>query len=129
MEYTQSSLFGKTSWERLQAMLGVTLKPCSRKSCRPIFQCLLLDDGPEPEWLEAKSAESHGGRSMLNFGASPNIVRESSLSQVLESGGGTRRYSLTPKACAGILRRVKAKGKKLPELLEAVLRRQAHDGD
>ena len=35
----------------------------------------------------------------------------------------------TTKACAGILRRVKAKGKKLPELLEAVLRRQAHDGD
>ena len=129
MEYIQSSLFGKTSWERLQAMLGVTLKPCSRKSCRPIFQCLLLDDGPEPEWLEAKSAESHGGRSMLNFGESPNIVRESSLSQVLESGGGTFRYSLTPKACAGILRRVNAKGKKLPELLEAVLRRQAHDGD
>ena len=129
MEYIQSSLFGKTSWERLQAMLGVTLKPCSRKSCRPIFQCLFLDDGPEPEWLEAKSAESHGGRSMLNFGESPNIVRESSLSQVLESGESTRRYSLTPKACAGILRRVKAKGKKLPEFMEAVLRRQAHDGD
>jgi hypothetical protein len=38
-------------------------------------------------------------------------------------------YSLTPKACAGILRRAKAKGKKLPELLEAVLEWQAHDGD
>lgn len=129
MEYTQSSLFGKTSWERLQAMLGVTLKPCSRKSCRPIFQCLIVEDGQEPEWLEAKSAESHGECLTLNFGASPNIVKESSLSQVLESGGGTYRYSLTPKACVGILRRVKAKGKKLPELLEAVLRRQAHDGD
>ena len=129
MEYIQSSLFGKTSWERLQAMLGVTLKPCSRKSCRPIFQCLLLGDGLEPEWLEAKSVESHGECLTLNFGASPNIARESSLSQVLEDGGCTSRYSLTPKACAGILRRVKAKGKKLPELLEAVLRRQAHDGD
>lgn len=128
MDYTRNSLFGKTSWERLQAMLGVTFSPCSRKSDRPTFQCLLLEDGLEPEWLEAKSAESHGERSMLNFGASPNIVRESSLSQVLESGEGTYRYSLTPKACAGILRRVKTKGKKLPELLEAVLRRQAHDG-
>ena len=68
-------------------MLGVTLKPCSKKSDRPTFQCLLLGDGQEPEWLEAKSAESHGGCLMLNFGASPNIVRESSLSQVLESGG------------------------------------------
>ena len=74
-------------------------------------------------------AESHGERSMLNFGASPSTERESSLSQVLESGGGTYRYSLTPKACAGILRRAKAKGKKLPELLEAVLEWQAHDGD
>lgn len=87
MEYTQSSLFGKTSWERLQAMLGVTLKPCSRKSDRQIFQCLLLGDGLEPEWLEAKSVESHGECLTLNFGASPNIERESSLSQVLESGG------------------------------------------
>lgn len=87
MEYTQSSLFGKTSWERLQAMLGVTLKPCSRKSDRPIFQCLVVKDGQEPEWLEVKSAESHGECSMPNFGASPSIVRESSLSQVLESGG------------------------------------------
>lgn len=129
MEYTQSSLFGRTSWGRSQAMLGVTLKPCSRKSDRPTFQCLLLDDGLEPEWLEAKTVESHGERLMLNFGASPNIESGSSLLQVLESGEGTYRYSLTPKACAGILRRVKAKGKKLPELLEAVLRRQVHDGD
>ena len=125
----QNSLSGKTSWERLQAMLGVTLKPCSRKSDRPTFQCLLLGDGQELEWLEAKSAASHGERLMLNFGAFPNIVRESSLSQVLESGEGTYRYSLTQKACAGILRRAKAKGKKLPELLEAVLEWQAHDGD
>lgn len=123
----QGSLFGKTSWERLQAILGVTLKPCSRKSDRPIFQCLLLDDGQEPELLEAKSAESHGERLTLNFGASPSIARESSLSQVLESGGVTYRYSLTPKACAGILRRVKAKGERLPKALEAVLTRQAHD--
>lgn len=129
MEYTRNSLFGKTSWERLQAMLGVTLKPYSRKSDRPIFQCLLLEDGQKPEWLEAKSAALHGERLMLNFGASPSTARESSLSQVLESGEGTYRYSLTPKACAGILRRVKTKGKKLPELLESVLRRQAHDGD
>ena len=129
MEYTQNSLFGKTSWERLQAMLGVTFSLCSRKSDRPIFQCLLLDDGQEPEWLEVKNAESHGERSMLNFGASPSIVRESSLSQVLENGGGTSRYSLTPKACAGILRRAKERGKKLPETLVNVLRKQAQDGD
>lgn len=129
MEYTQNSLFGKTSWERLQAMLGVTLKPCLKKSDRPIFQCLIVEDRLEPEWLEVKSAESHGERSMPNFGACPNTVRESSLSQVLESGKATYRYSLTPKACAGILRRAKERGKCLPEMLETVLARQAHNGD
>lgn len=129
MEYIQSSLFGRMSQVHSQVIEGVTFSLCSRKSVRPIFQCLLLDDGLEPEWLEAKSAESHGERSMLNFGASPNTARESSLSQVLESGGGTSRYSLTPKACAGILRRAKERGKCLPEMLETVLARQAHNGD
>lgn len=68
-------------------MEGVTFNRCLKKSDRPIFQCLIVEDGLEPEWLEVKSAESHGERSMPNFGASPSIVRESSLSQVLESGG------------------------------------------
>ena len=112
-----------------QVIEGVTFSLCLKKSDRPILQCLLLDDGLEPEWLEVKNAESHGERSMLNFGASPSIVRESSLSQVLENGGGTSRYSLTPKACAGILRRAKERGKCLPEMLETVLARQAHNGD
>ena len=98
MEYIPSSLFGRTSWGRLQAMIGVTLKPCSKKSDRPTFQCLLLDDGQEPEWLEAKSAESHGERSTPNFGASPNIERESSLSQVLESGGGDVQVLFNPES-------------------------------
>ena len=110
-------------------MEGVTFNRCLKKSDRPIFQCLIVEDGLEQEWLEVQSVESHGERSMPNFGASPSIVRESSLSQVLESGGAMHKYSLSPKACEGILRRAKVKGKKLPELLEAVLRRQAHDGD
>lgn len=129
MEYIQSSLFGRMSQVHSQVIEGVTFSLCLKKSDRPIFQCLLLDDGLEPEWLEVKNAESHGERSMLNFGASPNIARESSLSQVLEDGGGTFRYSLTPKACAGILRRAKERGKCLPEMLETVLARQAHNGD
>ena len=129
MEYIQSSLFGKTSQAHSQVIEGVTFSRCLKKSDRPIFQCLIVEDGLEPEWLEAKSAESHGERSMLNFGASPSTARESSLSQVLESGGGTHRYSLSPKACEGILRRAKERGKCLPEMLETVLERQAHNGD
>lgn len=101
MEYTQSSLFGRTSWGRSQAMLGVTLRPCSKKSDRPIFQCLLLEDGQEPEWLEAKNAESHGECLTLNFGASPNTARGSSLSQVLESGGGDVQVLFNPESMRG----------------------------
>lgn len=101
MGYIQVSLFGRTSWERLQAMLGVTLNPCSRKSDRPTFQCLLLDYGQEPEWLEVKNAESHGECLTLNFGVSPSIARESSLSQVLESGGGDIQVLFEPESMRG----------------------------
>lgn len=45
----------------------------------------------------------------------------SSLSDILETGDHLRRYCLSAKACAGILRRAEKRGKKLPESLEAVL--------
>lgn len=101
MEYTQNSLFGKTSQGHSQVIEGVTFSLCLKKSDRPIFQCLVVEDGQEPEWLEAKSAESHGERSMLNFGASPNIARESSLSQVLEDGGGYVQVLFNPESVRG----------------------------
>ena len=45
-----------------------------------------------------------------------------SLSDILETGEHLQRYSLSPKACAGILRRAEKRGKQLPEHLEATLR-------
>lgn len=44
-----------------------------------------------------------------------------SLSDVLETGEVQPQFYLTPKACAGILRRAEARGKKLPEQLERAL--------
>ncbi len=44
-----------------------------------------------------------------------------SLSDILETGDMPQRYYLSPKACAGILRRAKKRGKALPVLLQAVL--------
>lgn len=90
MELTQNSLFGKMSRAHFPVMEGVTFKPCLKKSQRPIFQYLEVEDGQEPEWFEASSAESAGESLTLNFGASPNIARESFLSQVLENGGAYR---------------------------------------
>ena len=44
-----------------------------------------------------------------------------SLSQILETGPIAPRFFLSPKACAGILRRAVARKKRLPELLRAAL--------
>ena len=45
----------------------------------------------------------------------------SSLSDVLEAGDVPQRYYLTPRACAGILRRAVNRGKDLPQLLARAL--------
>ena len=53
----------------------------------------------------------------------PN-VRSVKLSQVLEKGSIPERYFLSPKACAGILRRAEKRGKKLPPMLQDALEEQ-----
>ena len=49
----------------------------------------------------------------------------SSLSLTLERGNLPPRFFLSPKACAGILRRANRRGKALPELLEKALKETA----
>ena len=57
---------------------------------------------------------------MLSYGK-PKIP--SSLSDILETTGEhLRKYSLSPKAAEGILRRASRRGKQLPERLEQALR-------
>lgn len=68
MVYFQQSLFGRTSWERFFQMTGWTLEPCSQRSQPPTFQCLLLEDGQEPEWCEGTHPISHGGSWMPSIG-------------------------------------------------------------
>ena len=65
-----------------------------------------------------------GGAWMLNTGVSPNDVRESSLSQILQVDPPLKYY-LSPKACLGILRRASERGKALPPKLERALKIQA----
>ena len=52
------------------------------------------------------------------------IVASVGLSSILEANAATK-YSLSPKACAGILRRAERRGKTLPGHLEAALRSAA----
>ena len=66
-------------------------------------------------------AVSRGEFLTLNSSEWPSDAAVSFLSDALETGGVPQRYSLSPKACAGILRRAEKRGKPLPEPLGEVL--------
>ena len=75
----------------------------------------------EPLWVE--DFQSLGERWTRNIGEYPNVVKESSLSQILEADV-PEKYFLSATACEGVLRRAKRRGKKLPKILENALRKQ-----
>ena len=56
---------------------------------------------------------SRGAHSTLNFGECPSAASASTLSQILVANAPDR-YSLSAKACAGILRRAQKRRKALP---------------
>ena len=60
---------------------------------------------------------------MHSFGEYPNEGNESQLSEILEDSPQAK-YSLSEKACTGILRRAKERNKPLPPELEAALLEQ-----
>ena len=64
-----------------------------------------------------------GEYTMHSFGEYPKEERDSHLSQILEEEAHPK-YFLSEKACRGILRRAKEKGKALPEELEEALTQQ-----
>jgi hypothetical protein len=56
----------------------------------------------------------------------PNDAVECSLSQILEESV-PQKYFLSPKACAGVLKRAKKRGKSLPPSLQAALEQGAQE--
>ena len=64
---------------------------------------------------------------MRNTGEFPNVAVVSRLSQILEATPQAK-YSLSAKACQGVLRRAERRGKDLPETLKAVLLMQSESG-
>ena len=103
MVYFQQSLFGRTSWERFFQMTGWTLEPCSQRSQPPTFQCLLLEDGQEPEWCEGIRPISHGGSWMPSIGQAPDWHDGSAslLWQTLEDNVPTK-YFFKPRTVQSI---------------------------
>ena len=74
-----------------------------------------------------KSGMAFAGECLtLNSSEFPSAAEESLLSDILETGGHLTEFSLSPKACEGILRRAEKRGKKIPEVLEKALKAQAH---
>lgn len=61
---------------------------------------------------------------MLSFGECPSVENASHLSAILEASPPLK-YSLSAKACQGILNRAERRGKPLPPALKTALERQA----
>jgi len=78
--------------------------------------------------LVASDTESDGEFWTRSSSEWPSAGAVSLLSESLESSKGLQRYSLSPKACSGILRRAEKRGKPLPPMLEAALRAQMAEG-
>ena len=123
---TRAISFGRTSPAPFLATKEWTFEPCLKKSDRPRFQCLKMANGRQQEWQNYLSVKSHGASSTLNIGECPNVAVESFLSQILQPMEDVpEKYYLSARACLGILRRAKERGKELPEELKAALERQS----
>lgn len=75
-----------------------------------------------PDWSNSGMG-SRTGFLTLNSSEWPSAAAVCSLSDILEDSGSVpRRFYLTAKACAGILRRAGKRGKELPEALAHALK-------
>lgn len=99
---------------RLSSMLSRAL----RLKCR--LTAGATRDSAGPHFLRAGGMWL-GGCSMRNTSVWPNDASVCSLSAVLETQVASK-YFLSPRACAGILRRAEKRGKELPEQLARALR-------
>jgi hypothetical protein len=104
-----AGLFGRTSPVSCQATKDGTLVPSSGA------------------WSNAGMG-SPTGCLTLSISDWPSDGSVCSLSDILETGDVPQRYYLSPKACAGILRRAAKRGKELPPQLLAALQAVAHTG-
>ena len=124
---------GKTYQEPSVPTVEKTSKRSSRKSSKLSSQkypiCVQLfrgggqnQDVSTPHW---ENGALLGEYTMLSFGESPREENVSRLSQILEDSAH-QKYSLSARACQGILNRAKKRGKELPNELREALERQCN---
>lgn len=124
----QMSLFGKMSAERLTLTTEKTSELPSKKSStssKKMPLCLQFQKGDGLTQMNGVGMTGawHTELLTLNIGESPNVGRDSCLSDVLEQNV-PEKYYLSKKACQGILRRAESRGKTLPPLLKDALKEQ-----
>ena len=128
MAYIQDSLYGKTFPEHSAAtkekISELSSKSLSRSSSRqPLCLKFRREDGLTPTVTSETDGALLTEFSMLNTGEFPSVDVESTLSQILEANA-PEKYSLSAKACEGILRRAERRGKDLPPMLKEALEQQ-----
>ena len=103
-------MFPASSPAKEDAPSGPSSKVCGNAGMRHVGGFLMLNSS---EWNHTLVPSPNGGGVC-------------SLSDILEkTGDHLARYCLSPKACAGILRRAEKRGRALPPSLRAVLERVA----
>ena len=126
METTPDMQYGKTypAPFRREPPKEPILRLCLKRSQTPKFQYLNLNGGQPPEWCEGDGLTSLGACTTVNTSERHSDAGESLLSWILEDNPPPK-YSLSKRACEGILRRAERRGKALPPILEAALVQQA----
>lgn len=127
---------GKTCREHSAATKGETSQQSSKRSSAsqsrkpPILKCLKKDGqlGGATTMKWEDDGAWLGECMTRNTGESPNAAVVSRLSQILEETP-QEKYSLSAKACQGILRRAERRGKDLPEPLKTVLLMQSENAE
>lgn len=127
--FDQDTWFGRTYPEHCPQTKvrtsDVSLKKQPKSSKKmPLFLNLQGGGGTTPAASWEMGGVLLGEYTMHSFGESPREENESHLSQILQDTA-PEKYSLSEKACRGILTRASRRGKELPEVLKTALEKQA----
>ena len=132
MENIHDGLCGKTCRAPCPLRMGRTSAASSKASSaskhpKQMFLCRVLESGCQPERSWETIILLPGESSMQRrVGASHKDGNVYLLSSILMDNV-PERFSLSPKACQGILRRAENRGKELPDVLRLALERQANE--
>ena len=109
--------FSSPGSSELSALLGALSKTSQDFSVQTMDE---ISQSSSPRWPNS-GIGGPTGCLILSASESPSVAAVSTLSDILEVRAHPK-YSLSPRACAGILRRAKRRRRKLPEPLDAALR-------